>query len=41
VTQKDLVKMEDFKLPVSQIKLKLKIREEIFTEIERYIQTYT
>jgi len=41
VTQKDLVKMEDFKLPVSQIKLKLKIKEEIFTEIERYIQTYT
>ncbi len=41
VTQKDLVKMQDFKLPISQIKLKLKIREEIFTEIERYIQTYT
>jgi len=41
VTQKDLVKMQDFKLPISQIKLELKIREEIFTKIERYIQTYT
>jgi len=40
LTEKDYVKMADFKLPVSQIKLKLKIKNEIFTKIERYITTY-
>ncbi|AKF25940.1 tetraacyldisaccharide 4'-kinase [Sulfurovum lithotrophicum] len=40
VTQKDHVKMAGFKLPVSQIKLELKIKDEVFTKIERYIQTY-
>jgi len=38
VTQKDHVKMKGFKLPISQIKLKLNIKEEVFTKIERYIQ---
>jgi len=40
VTQKDYVKMVDFKLPISQIKLKLKIKNEIFAKTERYIKTY-
>jgi len=40
VTQKDYVKIADFKLPVSQIKLELKIKDIVFTEIERYITTY-
>ena len=40
VTQKDHVKMMDFKLPVSRIKLKLKIKDAIFAKVERYIQSY-
>lgn len=40
VTQKDYVKMVDFKLTISQIKLELKIKDEIFAKIGRYIQTY-
>jgi tetraacyldisaccharide 4'-kinase len=40
VTQKDYVKIAGFKLPVSQIKLELKIRDSVFTEIERYIKSY-
>jgi len=40
VTQKDHVKMKDFKLPISQIKLKLKIKEEIFQAIDQYIDHF-
>jgi len=40
VTQKDLVKMKGFKLPISQIKLKLKIKEESLLKIESYINDY-
>ncbi len=40
VTEKDLVKMSDFKLPISKIKLKLKIKEEIFQAIDRYIDRF-
>ncbi len=39
VTEKDHVKMGDFKLPVSQIKLKLNIKEEVFKTIDRYIKS--
>jgi len=37
VTQKDLVKMEGFKLPVSLIKLKLEIKKGILQSIQSYI----
>jgi len=37
---KDYVKIKDFKLPVSQIKLKLKIKNEIFEIIDRYIKAF-
>jgi tetraacyldisaccharide 4'-kinase len=37
VTQKDAVKMKDFKLPLSLMKLKLEIKEKIFTEVNHYI----
>ncbi len=40
VTEKDAVKMKDFKLPISEMKLKLEIRDEIFVEIEDYIEGY-
>ncbi|WP_241497439.1 tetraacyldisaccharide 4'-kinase [Sulfurovum riftiae] len=40
VTEKDLVKMKGFKLPISQIKLKLKIKEEIFQSIDQYIDRF-
>ncbi len=36
-TQKDIVKMQNFKLPISQMKLKFIIDEEIFMSINRYI----
>ncbi|BAF72579.1 tetraacyldisaccharide 4'-kinase [Sulfurovum sp. NBC37-1] len=38
VTEKDYVKMTNFKLPVSKTKLKLKIKNEIFEKIDRYIK---
>jgi len=38
VTQKDAVKMQDFKLPISEMKLKLEIKDEIFTKIDKYIE---
>lgn len=40
VTQKDVVKMEGFKLPISQMKLKLEIKESIFMQVEEYIKGY-
>jgi tetraacyldisaccharide 4'-kinase len=38
VTEKDAVKMSDFKLPLSKMKLKLEINSDIFTAIDSYIQ---
>jgi len=40
VTQKDSVKMEDFKLPISLIKLKLSFSNSILEAIEREIKRY-
>jgi tetraacyldisaccharide 4'-kinase len=40
VTQKDMVKMQGFKLPISEMKLKLEIKENIFTQVEEYIKGY-
>jgi len=38
VTEKDAVKMQDFKLPLSHMKLKLDIEDEIFSEVDRLCQ---
>jgi tetraacyldisaccharide 4'-kinase len=40
VTQKDAVKMQGFKLPLSIMKLKLEIKNEIFTQVDAYIKGY-
>jgi tetraacyldisaccharide 4'-kinase len=40
VTEKDVVKMKDFKLAISEMKLKLEIQDEIFIKIEDYIEGY-
>jgi tetraacyldisaccharide 4'-kinase len=40
VTQKDAVKMEDFKLPLSLMKLELVIEDEILSSIDRYVNTF-
>ena len=40
VTEKDVVKMKDFKLAISEMKLKLAIQDEIFIKIEDYIEGY-
>ena len=40
VTEKDAVKMQDFKLPLSHMKLKLDIGEEIFSEVDHYVNRY-
>ncbi|MFC2057778.1 tetraacyldisaccharide 4'-kinase [Campylobacterota bacterium] len=40
VTEKDAVKMQGFKLPISEMKLKLEIKETIFTQVEEYIKGY-
>ncbi len=40
VTEKDRVKMKGFKLPLSKMKLKLEIKDEVFALIDQYIQTY-
>jgi tetraacyldisaccharide 4'-kinase len=37
-TSKDRVKMLDFKLPISEMKLKLDIRDEIFVKIDKYVK---
>jgi len=39
-TSKDIMKMQGFKLPISEIKLKLEIQNQIFITIENYIQNY-
>lgn len=39
-TSKDRVKMEGFKLAVSEMKLKLEIKDEVFIKIKNYIQDY-
>ena len=41
VTEKDRVKMKHFKLPLSKMKLKLDIKDEVFGPIEKYIKMYT
>lgn len=38
VTEKDAVKMRDFKLPISQMKLKLEIKEQVIAEVKKYIK---
>lgn len=40
VTQKDAVKMQGFKLPLSKMKLKLEIQSHIMTKIDEYIKKY-
>ena len=40
-TSKDRVKMLGFKLAISEMKLKLEIQNEIFTEIDMYIDSYS
>ena len=40
VTQKDEVKMKDFKLPLSVMKLELEINNEILEKIHKYIEEY-
>lgn len=39
-TSKDKVKMKGFKLPISEMKLKLEIKNEIFAQIDEYIERY-
>ncbi len=40
VTQKDAVKMEEFKLPLSLMKLELEIEDEILSSTDRYVNTF-
>ena len=40
VTEKDAVKMKGFKLPLSKMKLKLEIKDDIFVKIDHYIKGY-
>lgn len=40
VTQKDAVKMQDFKLPLSLMKLELEINDEVLTSVDRYIKQF-
>lgn len=40
VTEKDAVKMQDFKLPLSHMKLKLDIVDEIFSGVDNYVNSY-
>ena len=40
-TSKDHVKMQDFKLPISEMKLELQIANEIVTQIDTYIEGFT
>ncbi|HIQ27923.1 MAG TPA: tetraacyldisaccharide 4'-kinase [Sulfurovum sp.] len=39
-TSKDRVKMDGFKLPISEMKLELEIQNEIFTHVDEYIEGY-
>jgi len=40
VTQKDAVKMQEFKLPLSLMKLELEIDDTLFMEVDRYIKNF-
>jgi len=40
VTEKDAVKMQDFKLPLSKMKLELEINNEIFIQVDKYLEQY-
>ncbi len=40
VTEKDLVKLEKFKLPISVLNLKLELKEYILEEIYSYIDSF-
>jgi len=40
-TSKDIIKMQGFKLPISEMKLKLEIQNEIFIKIKDYIEGYS
>ena len=40
VTQKDAVKMQNFKLPLSHMKLKLDIDDELFLSVDHYVNTH-
>ena len=39
-TSKDRVKMQGFKLPISEMKLKLEIKKEILTQVDAYVKGY-
>ena len=39
-TQKDIVKMQNFQLPLSQMKLKFVINQDIFIRVDEYIKGY-
>jgi len=39
-TSKDKVKMQGFKLPISEMKLKLEIKNEIWTQVDAYVEGY-
>ena len=39
-TSKDKVKMQHFKLPISEMKLKLEIKNEILTQVDAYVEGY-
>jgi len=40
VTEKDAVKMDNFKLPISKIKLKLELQKSVITKVNSYIKGY-
>ncbi len=40
VTQKDAVKMDGFKLPISKMQLKLEIKQSIVDKVDKYIKGY-
>ncbi len=40
VTEKDAVKMADFKLPIVQMRLKLEIDPQVLQQVDTYIKTY-
>ena len=41
ITQKDEVKMKDFQLPLSVMKLELEIKNEILENVHNYIEEYS
>lgn len=40
ITEKDQVKMKGFKLPLSVMALKLQIKNQVFEEVDAYIENY-